>query len=62
MQDNEKYNDKQNMFIRALLGIPPKKPKQTKIERNKNNESKKNTRQRQAKKIIDGTGSSRNKR
>ena len=46
MQDNEKYNDKQNMFIRALLGIPPKKPKQTKIERNKN------TRQRQAKKII----------
>jgi hypothetical protein len=62
MQDNEKYNDNRNMFIRALLGIPPKRPKQTKKERNENNESKKISGQQQAKKIVDGTRSSRNKR
>lgn len=55
MQDNEKYNDNRNMFIRALLGIPPKRPKQTKKERNENNESKKISGQQQAKKIVDGT-------
>lgn len=61
MQDNEKYNDERNMFIRALLGIPPKKPK-TKKERNTKSEIKKDSRKRQIKKTLEATGRDTDKR
>jgi hypothetical protein len=61
MQDNEKYNDNRNMFIRALLGIPPKRPKQTKKERNENNDNKKDTKQ-QIEKTLERPGRDTDKR
>jgi hypothetical protein len=60
MQDNEKYNDNRNMFIRALLGIPPKRPKQTKKER-KHNDNKKDTKQ-QIEKTLERPGRDTDKR